>query len=292
MDPADSSRNEDQATRALTREVGRRSVERLGDGLGRVQAESAALLRWLLSALILFNLLGFLFCFAFPAAIAAPHHDALVSLFAIGAVTALLAALASLLLAIPLAGAMRQAVAHWTEVSVSGAASVEALGQARRVKLAGLLRLGVTVALALLSLGLFVAGARIASDDFAALDRALGFRPAAGARPPAPEETPAPRPEPAASAVAPVRSSSTETPAPARATSPRGQASPAATPSPRPTSRPTPPPRPVASATSRPSPRPSPSATATARAPAAASAPPASAPPALAPIATPPTGEP
>jgi len=268
---------EDKSTQALAREVGRHSVERLNEGLGRILVEASALFRWLLTMVFLLNAGGFWFCFAYPEAVAAGRHDALVSLFGVGALVALLAALVSFALTVPVARAMRGAISHWTEVSVSGAFSDEAGRHARRVKWASMLWLSLASLIGLGSLALFLAGAKIASSDFAALDRALGFPPVEQAATPEPVVTNA------ADVLPPVANAAVNvgavpaTPAPAPVPE-RGRSAPAraAAPAPKPTPRPSP--------SSRPAQPRAPVATPTPSAPTQAAPP--------APVVTPPTTAP
>jgi hypothetical protein len=169
---------DDQTTRALAREVGRNSVERLGDGLRRLPGEVSALFRLLLSAIFLLNVAGFWFRFSFAETIAAEHRDEVAVLFGTGAAVSLLALLVSLVLTIPLARSMRRAITHWTQVSVTGDLSDEAMADARRVKLMGTAWLGATSLVGFAALVLFVTGLQVASNDFAVFTRALEPAPA------------------------------------------------------------------------------------------------------------------
>src|SRR5688572_4631043 len=101
----DEQRGGEQTTRALAREIGRHSVERLNDGLRRILGEASGLSRWLLTMIFVLNAGGFWFCFLFPEAIAARHENGLAILFAAGALVAILAAAVSLALTMPVAAA-------------------------------------------------------------------------------------------------------------------------------------------------------------------------------------------
>jgi hypothetical protein len=267
---------DDQTTRALAREVGRNSVERLGDGLRRLLGEAMALFRLLLCAVFLLNVAGFWFRFSFADTIAPERHDEVAVLFGMGATVALHALLISLLFTIPLARAMRRAITNWTQVSVTGDLSDEAMADAKRVKLTGTVWLGVTSLVGFGALVLFVTGVQVASNDFAVFTRALE---------PAPIAEPAPRalnaaevpgvPSNAAANVTASTPIATSTPAPAVSPS-RPAAAPRETraaPRPRPSATPVrpaalPPPTrtPAASplpapAPAAPAPQPAPSAT-------------------------------
>ena len=117
---------------ALAREVGKQSVERLGESLGRIHGEASALFRWLLTMLAAFNGAGFWFCMNWPGALpaAAGGRETLVGLFLGGLAAAFLAGLLGLVLSMPVARAMRHAIALWTDVSVSGDLTDDALAAA------------------------------------------------------------------------------------------------------------------------------------------------------------------
>lgn len=250
---------DDQTTRALAREVGRHSVERLNESLTRITGEASGLFRWLLTMVFVLNAGGFWFCFAYPGSLLAGGPGELVTLFGVGALTAILAGLISLALTVPVARSMRQALTHWTEVSVSGALSDEALVHSRRVKFAGRLWFGATALIGLISLLLFVMGVAIATNGFSA---ARGASAAPDELDLLNESVNAALPvENAANAVAnvavnatvstpaPVRTTPTPTPTRAVTQVQPAQTRPAARPSASPTTRPSPPRQPAATTT-------------------------------------------
>lgn len=151
--------SEEEATQALVREVGRRSVERLGEGLTRTVSEASALYRWLLTMLLLINGAGLYLCIAAREAIGPGLFGQVALLFFGGAMAAILAALVSIGLTLPATASIRKAITHWTDVSVSGELSAEALVSARQVKWMGLIWLVLTSLVVLISLVLFVVGA-------------------------------------------------------------------------------------------------------------------------------------
>ncbi|MBT2185895.1 hypothetical protein KK488_02945 [Sphingobium sp. H33] len=161
--------SEEEATRALVREVGRRSVERLGDGLTRVAGEATALYRWLLTMLLLMNGAGIYLSIAARGAIGPALFGQVTLIFFGGAMAAILAALVSMVLTLPAAAALRKAITHWTDVSVSGELSPEALVSARQVKWTGTIWLALTSLAVLVSLTLFVVGADRLATHFGVL---------------------------------------------------------------------------------------------------------------------------
>jgi len=124
---------EDAATQALVRDVGRRSVEQLGEGVTRMIGETSALTRWLLTMLVALNGAALWHCL-----IRTEPLGPAPALFFAGAMAAILAAIVGLVVALPATGAMRAAIAVWTEVTASGTLSDEALAAARRVRRMGL----------------------------------------------------------------------------------------------------------------------------------------------------------
>jgi hypothetical protein len=264
---------DDQTTRALAREVGRNSVERLGDGLRRLLGEAMALFRLLLCAVFLLNVAGFWFRFSFADTIAPERHDEVAVLFGMGATVALLALLISLLFTIPLARAMRRAITNWTQVSVTGDLSDEAMADAKRVKLKGTVWLGLTSLVGFGALVLFVTGVQVASNDFAVFTRALEPAPVAEPSPPAAAlnaaEVPAVASNAAANAASPAPAA---TSAPTPAASPSRPAAAPQQPRPRPSATPVRPaalPPPMRTPAASPVPAPAPAAPAPQPAPSA-----------------------
>lgn len=162
-----SSGGEDEAMRALVREVGRRSVAQLGEGVTRIVGETSALYRWLLTMLAALNGAALWLCLARQQPLAAdPLHRPELFFFA-GLLAALLAAIVGMLFALPVARTIRGAVAHWTEVSVSGTLSDEAAASARSVRRMGSVWFVLTTLIALAALALFLLGARAFADGLA-----------------------------------------------------------------------------------------------------------------------------
>jgi hypothetical protein len=151
---------------ALGREIGRRSVERLGGGLSRLVEESSALFRWSLTILVLLNGAAIYLTIAARDSLEPVMFQQLVLIFFIGVMMALLAALVGIALMLPVAGAMRRAVMHWTEVSISGVLSKSAMDSARRVRRASSLWLTVMGLITLCSLALFASGALMLGERF------------------------------------------------------------------------------------------------------------------------------
>lgn len=200
---------DDEATRRLTRDVARRSVEQLGEGLTRVAGETSALHRWLLTMLVALNGAGILLCFSIRKEIAAAPLGQILLVFFAGIMTALLAALVGMLLAPLVSRSMRGAIAHWTDVSVSGDLSEDALASARAVRRAGSLWLAASSFVGLVSLALFLIGASTVGEQL--------FFPVAKK---APVAVRIPEPTPANAAQEPVSAlpanESQPSPAPAR----------------------------------------------------------------------------
>ena len=172
MGPASSGENEQGgAMGVLGREVGRRSVERLGSGLTRIVEESSALYRWMLTMLVLLNAAAIYAAISARDAMGAEMFSQLVLLFFAGLMAALLAALAGMALTLPVAGSIRRAITHWTDVSLTGALSDEALASARHVRLFGTIWLSVISAIALVSLLLFLMGAAIMAKQFGVIGK-------------------------------------------------------------------------------------------------------------------------
>lgn len=167
MGPMSSSGNEHGAVNSLGREVARRSVERLGGGLTRLVEESSALFRWCLTMLVLLNGAALYVSIAARDALDPSLFQQLVLIFFAGVMTALFAALVGIFLMLPVAGAMRRAIMHWTEVSVTGVPSDEAMASARKVKRASSLWLTVMGLIGLCSLALFASGALMLGERFA-----------------------------------------------------------------------------------------------------------------------------
>lgn len=254
----------DEATRALAREVGRQSVDRLGDGLTRIIGESSALFRWLLTMLVLLNAAGLWFVVTFPPILSVDAYRGVAAIFFLGLLAAILAAVLSLIFTWPVARAMRRAITYWTEVSVSGELTDDAMLSASRVKIMSTIWLLLTSLTGAASLALFVAGATSASGGGAAISRSLDLLP--------PDELTEPADNGAdggnevadllnqavpTNAAAPVAAAA-RAPAPATAQAPRPSAAstPAARPTPRPTTTPTS--RPSPPAPQRPAAAPSP----------------------------------
>jgi len=247
---------------ALGREVGRRSVERLGSGLTRIVEESSALFRWMLTMLVLLNAAAIYAVISARAAMGADLFSQLVLLFFAGLMAALLAALAGMALTLPVAGSIRRAITHWTDVSLTGALSDQALASAKHVRLFGTVWLSVISAIALVSLLLFLMGAAIMAkqfgviggpeDEATALEAAIEDAPAANAAQALPEtqanaviaKPPVARTtSPAPRAAEPQRSAPREQAAPSRPAATTQRAAPA--PTPKPSAAPVAPPAPV-----------------------------------------------
>jgi|GEM_PF-2383906 len=177
MEP-DIQGGDDAAMSALGREVGRRSVERLGTGLTRLIEETSALFRWTLTMLVLLNGAALYACISARNALGSELFEQLIRIFFGGVMAALLAALVGMILTFPVAGAIRRAITHWTDVSLSGALSDEALSAARRVRRSGVIWLAATTIIALTSLALFALGALMLGERFGIVAPPGGDRPA------------------------------------------------------------------------------------------------------------------
>jgi hypothetical protein len=161
MAPGDGNSEE---TRALAREVGRHSVERLGDGLTRIIGETSALYRWVLTMLVLLNGGALYFALLLRETIGPERFGGALLLFFAGLLAAVGAALAGIVFTMPVARSIRRAIMVWTDVSVSGELSQEAIGSARWVKRMGAIWLSVTALIVLASLALFLWGATMIGD--------------------------------------------------------------------------------------------------------------------------------
>ena len=251
MEPAGRNGN-DEATRALVREVGRRSVERLGDGLTRVVGETSALHRWLLTMLVVLNGGALYLCMGGRDAIGPELFARVMLFFFLGLMLAIGAALVAIGFTVPVAASMRKAITHWTDVSVSGELSDQALASAKWVRRIGALWLAVTSFLVFVSLVLFLFGTALLAKRFGVVTA------------PAPAETVLPVPTPT---VAPlVEADNAMAPASAAA-SPQATPLPVVSPTPV-TVRPRPSPSPTATAqpaasASTPAARPTPKPTTT-----------------------------
>jgi len=252
--------SQDEATRALVRDVGRRSVEQLGEGVTRMIGETSALSRWLLTMLVALNGAGVWYCLAHVEPGAGDLLGAAAMFFFVGALVALLAAIVGLVVAVPATGAMRAAIAVWTEVASSGALTDEALDAARRVRRMGLVWMAAIAFFAFVSLALFLGGAATVSARLGALPAAAALetepaptpldapapsaggaatneaQPMAGQAAPVPAPAPTPTPSPAARRAADPPRPAARAPRPAPSAAPRRPAAPA----PRPAVRPTP----------------------------------------------------
>ena len=165
MEPISQSSDADaQDMQALGREVGRRSVERLGSGLTRLVEESSALYRWALTMLVLLNVGGLYLSVVARESVGADMFPQIALTFFGGVMMALLAALVGLALTVPMAGSMRRALTDWTDVSMSGALSEEAMESARRVRRMGTLWLAAMSIVGLMSLAFFAAGSLILGE--------------------------------------------------------------------------------------------------------------------------------
>lgn len=257
-----SGREQGGAMGALGREVGRRSVERLGSGLTRIVEESSALYRWMLTMLVLLNAAAIYAAISARDAMGAEMFSQLVLLFFAGLMAALLAALAGMALTLPVAGSIRRAITHWTDVSLTGALSGDALASAKHVRLIGTIWLSVISAIALVSLLLFLMGAAIMAKQFGviggpqdgapALEAAIEDAPVANAVQALPEPqanaasalpAPARSTSPAPRVAEPKRSTPRQQAAPSRPASTTQRAAPA--PAPKPAAAPVVPPAPV-----------------------------------------------
>ena len=206
MGPASSGDYEqDGGMGALGREVGRRSVERLGSGLTRIVEESSALYRWMLTMLALLNGAAIYTAISAREAVGPDLFSQLVLIFFAGLMAALLAALAGMALTLPVASSIRRAITHWTDVSLTGTLSDEALAAAKHVRMIGIVWLSTISAIAFVSLLLFLVGAAIMAKQFGvigapadatpALEAPIADVPANAAIAPAPAaRAPAPRP--------------------------------------------------------------------------------------------------
>lgn len=251
MEPAGRNGN-DEATRALVREVGRRSVERLGDGLTRVVGETSALHRWLLTMLVVLNGGALYLCMGGRDAIGPELFASVMLFFFLGLMLAIGAALVAIGFTVPVAASMRKAITHWTDVSVSGELGDQALASAKWVRRIGVLWLAVTSLLVFVSLVLFLFGTALLAKRFGVVSA------------PAPAETVLPVPTPTAAPL--VEADNAMAPAPDQQSAPAPVASPGPaivrpqpSPSPTATSRSTastpaarPTPKPTATSTSRP----------------------------------------
>jgi len=161
----------------LGREVGRRSVERLGTGLTRIVEETSALCRWTLTMLMLLNGAAIYLCIAARAEMAPEVFAQLVLIFFSGAMAALLAAFVGMGLSLPITGSIRRAITEWTEVSVSGVLSDGAQVAARRVRRAGAVWLAAMTAMVLASLILFIVGALTLGERFGLVSALTGSSP-------------------------------------------------------------------------------------------------------------------
>ncbi|ODT87028.1 MAG: hypothetical protein ABS86_05385 [Sphingobium sp. SCN 64-10] len=252
MEPAGRNGN-DEATRALVREVGRRSVERLGDGLTRVVGETSALHRWLLTMLVVLNGGALYLCMGGRDAIGPELFARVMLFFFLGLMLAIGAALVAIGFTVPVAASMRKAITHWTDVSVSGELGDQALASAKWVRRIGALWLAVTSLLVFVSLVLFLFGAALLAKRFGVVTA------------PPPAETVLPVPTPT---VAPDEGTgNVMAPAPAPAPGPQTAPLPVVSPTPvtvrpRPSPSPTATARPAASA-STPAARPTPKPTTT-----------------------------
>ena len=203
---------------ALTGEVARQSVERLREGLAGLAAETSALLRWLLGVLVALNLAGLALVVVRTDVAPIDDRKLLMTLFATGIGLAILGALLSLLLAIPLARQLRSGLTAWTETAASGVLSDEALDAARQLRLLSAARLGSTCAAAVASLISFSFGCAV----YAAPSSGTATAPLAAIKPkiaPAPDFTSQPQLMP----VAPV---ATPTPPPKATPTPEPKATP------------------------------------------------------------------
>lgn len=157
---------EKSETRKLAQEVGQRSVAQLEASLARIAGETGANNRWLLGALVLLNG-GGLAVAASEAGLLAPQAtEAAISFFVIGAALAVLAALGGALAALLLSRQIGEAIAHWAQVAAGGDVPDAALKAAGRIRQTGQISSLGTLALGLLSLILFVAGAMTLASGF------------------------------------------------------------------------------------------------------------------------------
>lgn len=255
-----------EATGALAREVGKRGVERLGEGLTRLIGEASALYRWLLTMLVALNAGGIWLCLAGLVPDAPVGRPMLLALFFGGVMAALLAAIAGLALMIPVTRSIRLAMAHWAEVAATGAPSEESLSSAQLVRRMGVLWLAVTSFLALVSFALFLTGAGHVADGLSPAGVAVTIPDPA----PAEAEADLPQPDNAAPAAEPQPAAATPaaratgSPLPQRQRSEpvrRSGAEPVTPPKPKPQPRPSPSPsRSSAPKPVQPAPAPAPSA--------------------------------
>jgi len=266
---------EDAATQALVRDVGRRSVEQLGEGVTRMIGETSALTRWLLTMLVALNGAALWHCL-----IRTEPLGSAPALFFAGAMAAILAAIVGLVVALPATGAMRAAIAVWTEVTASGTLSDEALAAARRVRRMGLVWMAAVALCALVSLGLFLAGALAVSGKLAATPAPAAAEAVPGSAPlnaavspdngaeaanevqPSPghakaAQTPSPAASPAARPHRPAQQAQMRSPRPSPSAMPHRAGE--ALPSPPPAAMSPPPLLPIAPTPSAPPPDPSPS---------------------------------
>jgi hypothetical protein len=158
---------EAQATRALAREVGTRSVGQLEAGLARMQGESGPTQRWMLAALVLLNGGGIAVTASAAPQMAAPTVAPAMIFFVFGASIAVVAALTSIVAALMMPRQIGEASSLWAQVATTGVMNDAALKAAIGVRRKSLLWSVAGIALALLSLFLFMTGALTLADGIA-----------------------------------------------------------------------------------------------------------------------------
>ncbi len=203
--PGGRTSGERDETNALAREIGARSVAQLEAALARIMAETGANNRWLLGALVLLNGGGIAVLSAHFGFMDAKSVDAASTFFVIGAALAVIAALAGSGAALVLGRQIGEAIALWTQVGASGDIGDGAINAAGKVRRTGLVASLATLAIGLLSLILFVAGAMTLGTRFAAFQTEAATtkaEPPSAPALPAAEPTSRPAPTPVETPVA------------------------------------------------------------------------------------------
>jgi len=170
-----------EETRALAREVGRRSVGQFETSLARIASDSGALGRWLLSALVLLNGGGIAVAASLAGRMAPLTAAPALILFVFGAALAVIGALVSLASGLVLARRIGEASGHWAQVAATGEIGDAALAAAGRVRRQSLLWSLAALAVSLVSLLLFMTGAMTVADGVAAPAQPAALSPAEAA---------------------------------------------------------------------------------------------------------------
>lgn len=219
---------EDDETRALAREMGRRAASQLEASQARMMAENGATGRWLQGALVLLNGGGLAIITTHADKIGGPAIAPAIIFFLFGASLAVVAALASAVSALVMARHVGEASGHWTQVSVTGEISEAALKAARSVRRQSQIWSAAPIVIALASLLLFMTGALTLADGVApqvAPEAALPLEPEPDNSAPAIENSINPTPAPANAAL-PVAATPSPTPSLQATPSPAAQRQP------------------------------------------------------------------